>query len=297
MLSHRIEKLLNTSELEAELAEAVRDRDGLWVAVGGVSLNNKPLNLLAMLLESGLSRIRYSGLSSCSVDLDLAVSQERVAETYVPVALFDGVKTWPHYRAAAESETIAAHFVDVATLMAGYFASAEGVPFHPVTAIGGSDVSKRNPLLEFIEDPRFGRVGIVRPISPDICVLHAQQADAAGNALIYGGTSVSERLLARASKKVYLTCDELVPVGAISCDRTPATIPGMYVDAVCHVPFGAWPGASPGLYKADKSYVSRYWGAADSSWRDGDATGMKAAARTLIDDLEELRRKGGPLER
>lgn len=283
-LSHRIDKVASRSEI-AEGALGVRT-----LAVGGVGTGNKPLALLEAVLAGLDAPVAYFALSSSSIDVDMALALGSVAETYIPVALYNGVRTWPNLRHASESGEATAHVVDVATLMAGYFASAEGVPFHPVAAIAGSDVSKVNPLLEYLEDERFGKVAVVRPIQADLAIVHALRADRFGNCLIAGASGPSEAILVRAARRVVVSCEELVEPGEIRYDDPGTVIPGMYVDQVYHVPNGAWPGGSPGRYNADHEYLREYWEEAEAGRVAQDAERRIAPARRL---RETYRAMGG----
>lgn len=263
------------------------------VCVGGVLLDNKPMALLELFLGAGTNKVSYSGMSACSIDIEMAAASGRIDQTFVPVVLFDGVGPWPYFSEAAESGAVQAHIVEVASLMAGYFASAEGIPFHPVTAIRGSDVTDVNPLVEYIDDERFGRVPIVRQMAPDVALIHAQQADHLGNARLLGSTAQSELLLARASKFVIVSADEIVPTEDFAAHPRDTTIPSMYVNAVCHIPRGAWPTSSPTQYDADVPFLKDYWQRATAARRGRDLDEMDrliASVRTKIHDVLELER-------
>ena len=230
-----------------------------------------------MALERALVRLqcrnlKYIALSGSGYDLDLLIAAGGViGETFVPVVTFDDLGFSPAYRWAVEDRSIVAHTVDVATVMAGYFASASGIPFHPVTAVRGSDVTRHNPLLSKAVWNNE-HVPVVPAITPTVALIHAQEADRHGNARIYGSTAEAERLLARAAKRVVLSCDRLVPSSRFELDPHATTIPGMYVDAVCHLPFGAHPTLSPGAYEPDMAHLREYWSVVGGSRRTKDRT-------------------------
>src|SRR5450759_2136591 len=93
------------------------------IAVGGVLHDNKPVALERCLLRAGCKNVRYIGLSGSGYDLDLlAAASGTVRETFVPVVTFEELGFAPAYRWAVESHEIVGHIVDVATVMAGYFA-------------------------------------------------------------------------------------------------------------------------------------------------------------------------------
>lgn len=232
---------------------------GSLLAVGGVLHDNKPVALERALLRGGCTNLKYIGLSGSGYDLDLLIARGGViSEIFVPVVTFDDIGFAPAYRWAVEERSVTAHMVDVATVMAGYFAGASGIPFHPVTAIRGSDVTRHNPLVSEVTWRDGERIPVVAAIAPDVALIHAQQADRRGNAMIYGSTAEAERLIARSAKRVIVSCDRLVPTSHFERDPMATTIPGMYVDAVCHLPFGAHPTGSPAQYGPDVAFLREY---------------------------------------
>lgn len=239
---------------------------GSLLAVGGVLHDNKPVALECALLRAGCTNLKYIGLSGSGYDLDLLIARGGViSEIFVPVVIFDDIGFAPAYRWALEEQTITAHMVDVATVMAGYFAGASGVPFHPVTAIRGSDVTRHNPLVFEVTWRDGEKIPVVAAITPDVALIHAQEADRRGNAMIYGSTAEAERLIARSAKRVIISCDRLVPTSHFEKDPMATTIPSMYVDAVCHLPFGAHPTGSPAEYGPDVAFLRGYWKMVESA--------------------------------
>jgi glutaconate CoA-transferase subunit A len=249
---------------------------GALLGVGGVLHDNKPIALERALMRSGASGLRYIGLSGAGYDLDLLIAAGVISEVLVPVVSFEELGFAPAYRWAVENAAIKVHIVEVASLMAGYFASASGVPFHPVTAVAGSDVTRFNPLLSSVVQQDGSTVPVVAAIAPDVALIHVQEADCHGNGRAYGATQQAERLLARTAKRVILSCDRLVPTSHFEADPHATTIPGMYVDAVCHLPMGAHPSGSPGQYAPDHPYLKQYWQTVDGARRNKDRAAVTA---------------------
>ncbi len=256
---------------------------GALVAVGGVLHDNKPVALERTLLRAGCRDLKYIGLSGSGYDLDLLIAAGgAVREVFVPVVTFDELGFAPAFRWAVEDRQVVAHIVDVATIMAGYFASACGIPFHPVTAIRCSDVTKHNPLLSDVQCRDGTRVPVVEAITPVVALIHAQEADCRGNARIYGATAEAERLLARAAKRVIVSCDRLLPGASFEQNPHATTIPGMYVDAVCHLPMGAHPTGSPTLYGPDLAHLRRYRETAERARRAKDRAPIKDYVENFV---------------
>ncbi|MEO8497851.1 MAG: CoA transferase, partial [Planctomycetota bacterium] len=72
------------------------------------------------------------------------------------------------------------------------------------------------------------------------------------------GTSVSDWHLARAAKKLIVSCERLVSNDEIRRDPTSTAIPFYCVDAVCQVPYGSYPGNMPYEYYSDEQHL-REW--------------------------------------
>ena len=258
---------------------------GSLIAVGGVLHDNKPMALERALLRTGLTNLKYIGLSGAGYDLDLLIARGGlISEIFVPVVTFDNIGFAPAYRWAVEEKSVKAHIVDVASIMAGYFAGASGVPFHPVTAIRGSDVTRNNPLISEVTWRNDEKISVVAAITPDVALIHAQEADQRGNARIYGSTAEAERLIARSAKRVIISCDRLVPTSHFEKNPMATTIPSMYVDAVCHLPFGAHPTGSPTEYGPDAAFLRAYWKEIEHARRANDRTPVIKHLNQFVDE-------------
>jgi glutaconate CoA-transferase, subunit A len=140
-----------------------------------------------------------------------------------------------------------------------FHAAALGLPYLPAHSMLGSDLLE--PLLaggevRLSEDP-FSGVPVVElaPLYPDVAFVHADAADAAGNAAV-GGPKWALRETAFAARSVIVACEELVPVGSIPPDAV--VIPAAIVDAVAVVPNGAHPTAVLNRYDYDSSHLQAY---------------------------------------
>ncbi|MEM6733534.1 MAG: CoA-transferase, partial [Myxococcota bacterium] len=91
-----------------------------------------------------------------------------------------------------------------------YVAGASGLPFAVFDGYRGSDLGKDNPRVKPITCPFTGEVFVATPsLRPDVAVIHAQQADRAGNVLWWGIAGVQKEA-AMAAKRVIVTVEEIV---------------------------------------------------------------------------------------
>jgi glutaconate CoA-transferase subunit A len=135
-----------------------------------------------------------------------------------------------------------------------YVAGAANLPFYPLRSYFESDLPAANPNIREVSSP-FGEetVYAVPPLKPDVTIVHAQRADAAGNTQIWGLLGV-QREAAFAAERVIVVVEELVDESVVRADPNRTAIPGLIVDAVVVEPFGAHPSYVQGYYDRDNEF-------------------------------------------
>jgi len=143
------------------------------------------------------------------------------------------------------------------TLALRFQAAAMGVPFLPSRSLLGTDTF-RHSAARRIACPFTGQpIAVVPALWPDVAVIHVHEADRYGNCRIRG-TSVADLDVARAAKKLIITCERLISNDEIRRDPTATSIPYFCVDAVCEVRYGSFPGNMPYEYYSDEEHL-RQW--------------------------------------
>lgn len=136
-------------------------------------------------------------------------------------------------------------------------AAAMGVSYLPGRNIMGTDTFKRS-AAKVVKCPFTGKSMCLYPaLWPDISAIHVHEADIYGNCRMKG-ISISDFELARATKRLIITCEKLVHNEEIRRDPTATSIPHYLVDAVCEVPFGSYPGNMVYEYYSDEKHL-RLW--------------------------------------
>jgi glutaconate CoA-transferase subunit A len=149
-----------------------------------------------------------------------------------------------------------------------YTAGAAKLPFYPLRSYFETDLPAANPLIREIESPYGdGVVYAVPPLNPDVSIIHAQRADAAGNTQIWGLLGCQKEA-AFAADRVIVVVEELVDEAVIRADPNRTVIPGLIVDAVVVEPFGAHPSYVQGAYDRDNRFYLDW----DAITKDEDAT-------------------------
>jgi glutaconate CoA-transferase subunit A len=152
-----------------------------------------------------------------------------------------------------------------------YVAGASGLPFAVMRGYLGSDVLTRTELVKSIECPFTGeQLAAVAALRPDVAIIHAPQADRAGNVMFSGMVGVQKEA-AYAAERVLVTVDEVVDkfeprVGQV-------VLPAWTISAIAVVP-GGWKAAVDG---ADWDAVSRDHDTF-AAWMDANVFNVSSAA-------------------
>jgi glutaconate CoA-transferase, subunit A len=146
------------------------------------------------------------------------------------------------------------HYGMVARLTAG----AARLPFYPLRNYMASDLPRVNPQIKRVTCPFTGEeLAAVPALNPDTAIIHAQRADADGNAQIWGLIGVQKEA-AFAARNVIVVVEEIVEESVIRSDPNRTLIPGMIVQAVVAEPFGCHPSYAQGYYDRDNDFYVRW---------------------------------------
>jgi glutaconate CoA-transferase, subunit A len=161
-----------------------------------------------------------------------------------------------------------------------YTAGAAGLPFYPIRSYFETDLPKANPLIREVASPYGdGVVYAVPPLKPDVTIVHAQRADAAGNTQVWGLLGCQKEA-AFAADRVIVVVEELVDEAVVRADPNRTIIPGLIVDAVVVEVFGAHPSYVQGAYDRDNRFYLDW----DAITKDEDA--LQAWLREWVYDLD-----------
>ena len=139
-------------------------------------------------------------------------------------------------------------------MVARFAAGAARLPFWPLRNYAGTDLPRANPRIRSVTCPYTGEaLATVPALNPDVTIVHAQRADAAGNTQMWGLLGVQQEA-AFASARVIVVVEELVEESAIRSDPNRTVIPGMIVNAVVREPWGAHPSYAQGYYDRDNDF-------------------------------------------
>ncbi len=167
-----------------------------------------------------------------------------------------GVGSLHAFRRAVEGEPRGVEIEEYSHfgMVARFSAGAAGLPFWPLRDYAGTDLPRVNDRIKTVACPYTGEaLATVPALNPDVTIVHAQRADAQGNAQIWGLLGVQKEA-AFASRRVIVVVEELVDESVIRADPNRTLIPALIVDAVVVEPWGAHPSYAQGYYDRDNDF-------------------------------------------
>jgi glutaconate CoA-transferase subunit A len=296
------------------VAEAVRRivHDGDYLAIGGFGADRIPTAVVHEIVRQNPQNLRFAG-HTATHDFQLLCAGNGLGRgkllACVDVAYVVGLEARglsPHARRVLESGEVQCTEWSNYTLAVRFKAAAMGVPFLPARSLLGTDTFGHSAAC-VITCPFTGeKLAAIPALYPDVAAIHVHEADRYGNCRILG-TTVADLDLARAAKRLIITCERLVPEEEIRRDPTRTVIPFFCVDAVCEVPYGSYPGNMPYEYFSDEQHL-RAWLQAETdegayrAWLEKYIYGVKEFGEYLqlcggLARMQELRRQELLLDR
>ena len=260
------------------------------ISLAGSHSVNSPMALIRAAIRAGATGLTIIPPVTTAIASDLLIAAGCVDTFYLSYIGFETLGFAPGFRAAVEGGKLKVIEGDEPFVLLGTRAAAGGYPFIPVPlgVYDGTDLPRLNPMLKKVKDPHTGKDFYAIPALPaDCCILHAQACDAQGNAQFWGGNN-QEPDKAAAAKHVIVSTERLVSLDETRKNVDRVTLSGHKVDAVVHVPFGAHPTASPGMYGADEPHLKIYFDAV----RKGDIKGYLDKYVLTNSQAEYLERVG-----
>jgi glutaconate CoA-transferase subunit A len=231
-------------------------KDGDYVGTELYGTVRCPMSLTRELIRQGKKELRVAGQGVLEVDLWLAAGLVKKLDiTYIGLEVYGVSKA---LRRAVESGQVETTVEWSNAAIAWRFkAAAMGVPFIPVRSMLGSDTLKYS-AAKVVECPFTGqKVCLLPALILDVGLIHVHRTDRYGNAQIDGISGFAFEL-ARASKRLLISAEEIIPNEEIRRYPERTIIPYYLVDAVVEAPFGSHPGEMPYLYERDEAHIKEW---------------------------------------
>jgi glutaconate CoA-transferase subunit A len=239
-----------------EAAKLVKDGD--MVAFGGNVLHRAPMAFAREIIrqrKKSLKVVKTAGAHEVDI-LCAAGCVQSVDAGFISYETEYGLAN--HYRKAVQAGEVKGNEHACYTVISALRAAAYGVPFMPVKGLMYGDLLAYNDYFKVVQDPFSGEpITIVKALNPEIGVIHVQECDAKGNCRIYG-PKFDDVLISRASKKLIVTTEQIVPESKMSMNAEMVDIPHFLVSAIVHVPNGAAPCSCSKKYDIDKPILNKF---------------------------------------
>lgn len=271
---------MNTSKNKVvNLEDAVRNfiTSGCHMSIGGFTINRNPMAAVYEIIRQKISNIHLYAHSNGQGADELigagCVSKLEIA--YAGSGRF--APTCIRFKKAVQSGTIVIEDYSNYQMTLRFLAGAMGVPFLPSRSSLGTDIIEKwgfsanmrktdvrlpDKKLVVMDNP-FGSWGdalklvLVPAINCDVTILHVQKADREGTVRMEGLT-FSDVEQAKSAKHVIVTCEELLEPDLLKSTPDQNQIPSYCIDAVVHIPYGAYPTACYRYYDYDPEYLNDY---------------------------------------
>lgn len=246
-------KLMSAADVVAQL------KDGMTVGIGGWGPRRKPMALVREILRSplkDLTVVAYGG-----ADVGMLCAAGKVKKLVFAFVSLDFIPLEPYFRIARQSGALEVMEVDEGLFMLGLKAAGMRVPYIPTRVGLGTDLLKHNPAIRLVDSPYDGRQWVAMPALPlDAALLHVDRADAQGVCQVKGPDLYMDDLFARAAKKTYVTCDELVDGSHFEQGDEARYVfwERAQTSGVVHMPCGAHPSSCAPLYGFDVKHFKEY---------------------------------------
>lgn len=240
------------SEKEA-VSRFVKDGDYIGTELYGTV--RAPMSLVREVVRQGKKNLRVAGQGIHEIDLLLAADLVDALDiTYVAWEVY-GISAC--LRRAVESGRVKTTDWSNGGISWRFKAAAMGVPFIPVRSMLGTDTLKHS-AAKVVTDPFTGKpVCLLPALFLDVGLIHVHQADEYGNCRIEGVSGFAHEM-ARASRKLIVSAEEIIPSKKIRKYPEQTVIPYYLVDAVVEAKYGSHPGEMCYRYWRDGEHLRSF---------------------------------------
>jgi acyl CoA:acetate/3-ketoacid CoA transferase alpha subunit len=239
-------------------AEAVRKyiHNGMYIGTELYGTVRCPMSLVNEIVRQGVGNLRVAGQGVLELDMLLAAGLVKALDiTYVGLEVY-GVSNCLRREVESGRVETCVEWSNAAIAWR-LKAAAMGVPFLPARSMLGTDTlaysAAKVVQCPFTDEP----VCLLPALILDVGLIHVHRCDKYGNAQIDGISGFAAEL-ARASKTLILSTEQIVDDEVIRSRPDRTIIPYYLVDAVVEAPFGSHPGEMCYYYRRDEPQI-REW--------------------------------------
>ena len=230
--------------------------DGCYIGTELYGTVRCPMSLVREVVCQGFKDLGVAGQGVTELDLWLAAGMVKTLDiTYIGLEVYGISKALRRAVESGQVEKVVEWSNGGITWR--FKAAAMGVPFLPVRAMLGTDTLKYS-AAKVVECPFTGeKIALLPALILDVGLIHVHRADRYGNCQIEGISGFAFEM-SRASKRLIVSAEEIVPTEEIRRYPDRTIIPYYLVDAVVHAPFGSHPGEMPYRYCRDEPEIKAW---------------------------------------
>lgn len=276
---------LNNKIMNAKDAIAQFVSDGCQLAIGNYTVGSCMELIFELVRQKkrGLTVYSQSGV----IDVEVMVAGgcvDRLVSTYVYRG--GGRAGGSAVERALQNHTLEMEDYTNFEYNARLVAGMHGFTFiQALEGVRATDLFRKRTFMgedkyRIIKCPYTGKEVLTVPAAnPDVCIVHVQRADKFGNAQYWGALG-SVAAAALASKKIIVSCEQIVEDDIIQSSPHLTIIPAHRVDAVVEIRWGAHPMEVIGNYNRDIMMYSLFANACSKAdkmdeWMDEWVYGRK----------------------
>ena len=232
-------------------------KDGEYLGIGGFGANRTPIAACHEIVRQGRKNMGFAG-HTATHDMQILSAGEvfdRLDVAYVVGLEARGLSTCSR-KYMQSGKVQVAEWTNYA-LSVRLKAAAMSVPYLPCRNMMGTDTFKYSAAKTAVCPFTGAKLVLLPALSPDVAVIHVHEADIYGNCR-FKGIAVADLDLANASKRLIITTERLISTDVIKADPSLTRIPYLLVDAVCEVPYGAYPGNMAYEYFSDEEHLKQW---------------------------------------
>lgn len=256
------EIMAKASKLTSLVDAAASIESGTSVSFSGFGHSGHPMALVRELIRQRRNNLTLNAIAECW-PAEFLVGTGSVSSINMSNLMFEGLGRCRAISAAIERGEVRVDDHSHLALSLRLLAAGWGLPFLPIHSMAGTDLEN----IQTADRPKFtrmespfgdGQVGVVSALRSDVAVIHVNKCDDQGNGIVYGTISVIDAQV-RGAARVIVTTERLVSSDDIIAENQQVVVPGIFVDAVVHAPFGSHPAGMYSVYDEDLDHMAAYY--------------------------------------
>jgi 3-oxoacid CoA-transferase subunit A/glutaconate CoA-transferase subunit A len=249
---------MNDKRMDVDDAVSKFIKDGDFIASGGFGHVRVSMSVIYEIIRQRKKNLVMAGKTAVH-DIDLLVASGSVNQVEVAYSFGHELKglSPASRRRVQNGECKVVAEITNAAYQWRFLAGMMGIPFIPARNMMGTDTFKKSSS-KIVKCPFSGKdIVLIPSANPDVAFIHVHRADKYGNAQIEGIT-IEDFELARASRRLIITAEEIVDNELIREKPYLTTIPYYIVDAVIEVKYGSHPCNMPYRYYFDENQIDMW---------------------------------------